>query len=99
MDKLEDPIKMTEQGIRDMKKDLESSLKALAEVKARGAKVVGIASEPHEFFDVHLFAPDSNGLDPITKIIPFQLLSYYLALELHNDPDKPRNLAKSVTVK
>jgi len=33
-DKLEDPIKMTEQGIRDMKKDLESSLKALAEVKA-----------------------------------------------------------------
>ncbi|WP_103866635.1 PspA/IM30 family protein [Aquimarina sp. I32.4] len=34
IDKLEDPIKMTEQGIRDMKKDLESSLKALAEVKA-----------------------------------------------------------------
>lgn len=34
VDKLEDPIKMTEQGIRDMKKDLESSLKALAEVKA-----------------------------------------------------------------
>ncbi len=34
VDKLEDPIKMTEQGIRDMKKDLENSLKALAEVKA-----------------------------------------------------------------
>ena len=34
VDKLEDPIKMTEQGIREMKKDLESSLKALAEVKA-----------------------------------------------------------------
>ena len=80
-------------------KEKQETLNALAEVKARGAKVVGIASEPHEFFDVHLFAPDSNGLDPITKIIPFQLLSYYLALELKNDPDKPRNLAKSVTVK
>ena len=34
VDKLEDPIKMTEQGIRDLKKDLDSSLKALAEVKA-----------------------------------------------------------------
>ena len=34
LDKLEDPIKLTEQGIRDMKKDLESCLKALAEVKA-----------------------------------------------------------------
>ena len=34
IDKLEDPIKMTEQGIRDMKSDLEKSLKALAEVKA-----------------------------------------------------------------
>lgn len=80
-------------------KEKQETLNALAEVKARGAKVVGIASEPHEFFDVHLFAPDSKGLDPVTKIVPFQLLSYYLALELHNDPDKPRNLAKSVTVK
>ena len=34
IDKLEDPIKLTEQGIRDLKKDLDSSLKALAEVKA-----------------------------------------------------------------
>ena len=34
VDKLEDPIKMTEQGIRDLKKDLDSSLQALAEVKA-----------------------------------------------------------------
>jgi glutamine---fructose-6-phosphate transaminase (isomerizing) len=74
-------------------------LNALAEVKARGAKVIGIADESHEFFDTHLFADDGNGLDSITKIIPFQLLSYYLALSLGNDPDKPRNLAKSVTVK
>jgi len=38
VDKLEDPIKMTEQGIRDLKKDLDSSLKALAEVKSMAIK-------------------------------------------------------------
>ncbi len=38
IDKLEDPIKLTEQGIRDLKKDLDSSLKALAEVKAMGIR-------------------------------------------------------------
>ncbi len=74
-------------------------ISALAEVKARGAKVVGIAQENNDFFDVHLVAPELGELDPITKVIPFQLLAYYLAIKLGNDPDKPRNLAKSVTVK
>jgi len=74
-------------------------LNALAEVRARGAKVVGIAADNHEFFTDYLFAPDLGSLDPVSKVIPLQLLSYYLALELGNDPDKPRNLAKSVTVK
>ncbi|MCC6711355.1 MAG: glutamine--fructose-6-phosphate transaminase (isomerizing) [Candidatus Pacebacteria bacterium] len=74
-------------------------ISALAEVRARGARVIGIAQEANEFFDDYLFAPNLGDLDPISKVIPFQLLSYYLALELGNDPDKPRNLAKSVTVK
>jgi len=74
-------------------------LSALAEVKARGARVIGISAESNEFFDIHVPAIDGNDLDPITKIIPFQLLSYFLGVQLGNDPDKPRNLAKSVTVK
>lgn len=74
-------------------------LSALAEVKARGAKVIGVADKPHEFFDVHVPAIDGGPLDLITKVIPFQLLSYFLGVRLGNNPDKPRNLAKSVTVK
>ena len=45
VDKLEDPIKMTEQGIRDMKKDLDSSLKALAEVKSMAIRANKEAAE------------------------------------------------------
>jgi glucosamine--fructose-6-phosphate aminotransferase (isomerizing) len=50
---------------------------------------------------VLLFIPtaESNELKAISNVIPFQLLSYYLAKELGNSIDKPRNLAKSVTVK
>ena len=74
-------------------------LSALAEVRARGAKTIGLASESNEFFDEFLPVPDVGGLDAVAKVVPFQLLSYYLAVELGNNPDKPRNLAKSVTVK
>lgn len=74
-------------------------LSALAEVKARGAHIVGIASKPNEFFDVVLAVPDGGDLDPVLKVVPFQLLSYFLGVHLGNNPDKPRNLAKSVTVK
>lgn len=81
------------------KQEQTDVLSALAEVKARKATVIGISEKPNDFFDMHLFAPDGGELDAVTKVIPFQLLSYYLAVQLKNDPDKPRNLAKSVTVK
>jgi glucosamine--fructose-6-phosphate aminotransferase (isomerizing) len=74
-------------------------LSALAEVRARGATTIGIAAEKHEFFDLHLSTPDGGELDVITKVMPFQLISYFLGVLLSNDPDKPRNLAKSVTVR
>ncbi|OGJ38287.1 MAG: glutamine--fructose-6-phosphate transaminase (isomerizing) [Candidatus Pacebacteria bacterium RIFOXYB1_FULL_39_46] len=74
-------------------------LSALAEVRARGARTFGITARPNEFFDVHIPAIDGGNLDSITKIIPFQLLSYFLGIQQKNNPDKPRNLAKSVTVK
>ncbi|VVB80808.1 Glutamine--fructose-6-phosphate aminotransferase [isomerizing] [uncultured archaeon] len=69
------------------------------EVKARGAYVIGVDSKPNPAYDFHIQVPDINGVTPLLAIIPIQLLSYYLAVQRGCDPDKPRNLAKSVTVR
>lgn len=69
------------------------------EVKARGAYTIGIGSRNNEAFDYFIQVPDFGDANPITMIIPVQILAYYLALERGCDPDRPRNLAKSVTVK
>lgn len=79
--------------------DYENMLAATAEVKARGARVIGIGQQENELFDDFIRTVETDGIDSLTNVIPFQILSYFLALELGNDPDKPRNLAKSVTVK
>ncbi|MBS3147995.1 glutamine--fructose-6-phosphate transaminase (isomerizing) [Candidatus Woesearchaeota archaeon] len=69
------------------------------EVKARGAFVIGIDSKPSHAYDYHISIPDIEEATPLIALLPVQLLSYYLALERKCDPDKPRNLAKSVTVR
>ena len=69
------------------------------EVKARGGVIVGIAPEPHPIFDVHLPVVDAGMASAIVNLVPVQVLAYYLAVERGFDPDMPRNLAKSVTVK
>lgn len=69
------------------------------EIKARGAKIIGVGPEYHDVFDHWIKVPDSSFAQPIVNIIPVQILAYYLALARGKDPDKPRNLAKSVTVK
>lgn len=69
------------------------------EVKARGGYIIGIAPENHEIFDDWIKVPDVGVGSPIVNIIPIQLLAYNLALLRKNNPDMPRNLAKSVTVK
>ncbi len=74
-------------------------ISAAAEVKARGAWTIGIGQKGNELFDDFLKTPCSGEASCIGNIIPFQLIAYFLALELGFDPDKPRNLAKSVTVK
>lgn len=75
-------------------------ISATQEVKARGALTVGIGDVQNiDCFDYFIPTADSNELKAISNVIPFQLLSYYLAKELGNSIDKPRNLAKSVTVK
>ena len=69
------------------------------EIKARGGYIIGIDSKENSIYDYLIKVPASGDCDPITMIIPIQILSYYLALERDCDPDKPRNLAKSVTVR
>jgi len=70
------------------------------EIKARGAKIIGIADKESDIYDYWIKIPPIDEiLYPIIEIVPIQLLSYYTALEKKTNPDYPRNLAKSVTVK
>lgn len=69
------------------------------EVKARGAFVIGISPENHEAFDYWIKTPDLEEATAIVNIIPVQYLAYKIAKLKGYNPDKPRNLAKSVTVK
>jgi glucosamine--fructose-6-phosphate aminotransferase (isomerizing) len=77
------------------------TLSSAHEVKARGAKIVGISNVPNDVYDAMIEIPkmDNELLYPLVEIIPLQLFSYYLALHNNADPDFPRNLAKSVTVR
>lgn len=81
--------------------DTEKSniLSSAMELKARGAWVIGISPARESVFEDWIQVPDLPTTSPLVNIIPFQLLGYYLALEKKLDPDMPRNLAKSVTVK
>jgi glucosamine--fructose-6-phosphate aminotransferase (isomerizing) len=70
------------------------------EVKARGAYILGIGPKDNPAFDDYLPTKDCNEATIIPQVVIAQLLAYYLALAKGiKDPDKPRNLAKSVTVK
>ena len=70
------------------------------EIKSRGATIIGISNESEDVYDHFIKLPTIDStLYPIIEIIPLQLLAYHLALKKNADPDYPRNLAKSVTVK
>lgn len=74
-------------------------LSSAMQVKARGAKVIGIGPEPHIAFDHHVPTADSGVATFMSIAVAGQLLGYELARLRGHDPDMPRNLAKSVTVK
>ncbi len=81
----------------------EKLLSNMKEVKARGAHVVAIAQEGHEevekVADEVFYIPQINDhITPVTTIPILQLIAYYMAVARGTDVDKPRNLAKSVTV-
>lgn len=77
----------------------EANLAAAMEMKARGGYIIGISPVHHPLFDCHLPVDDVGTGTIIPMIVTGQLLAYFLARIKHLDPDKPRNLAKSVTVK
>jgi glutamine---fructose-6-phosphate transaminase (isomerizing) len=76
-----------------------ANLAGAMEMKARGGFIIGVSFKPHEIFDYYIPVGDAGEATIIPNIVVSQLLAYYLAIELKRDPDKPRNLAKSVTVK
>lgn len=85
---------------KDVEEKMISNIK---EVKARDAYVIGVVQEGDtevgKTVDSLIHVPQSdNFVVPIMAIIPLQLLAYYIAVSRGNDVDKPRNLAKSVTV-
>ena len=78
----------------------QETLNSANEIKARGAKIIGISDKKSDVYDFWIEIPSiDDALYSIIEIIPVQLLAYYSAIEKKTDPDYPRNLAKSVTVK
>jgi glucosamine--fructose-6-phosphate aminotransferase (isomerizing) len=77
----------------------------IMEMKARGAAIIAVIEEGDEeiknLADDYIEVPKGipEVLSPIPFVVPLQLLAYYMAVERGHNPDMPRNLAKSVTVK
>jgi len=70
------------------------------ETKSRGAYIIGVSDKESDIYDSWVKIPAVDELlYPMIVVVPLQLLAYYLAINRGHDPDKPRNLAKSVTVK
>ncbi len=81
----------------------EKMVSNIQEIKARGGKVIVITTEGNEdirrLADDVIYLPKSSEIfSPMLATIPFQLLAYYIGVQKGYDVDKPRNLAKSVTV-
>jgi len=100
------PIALIENGITVIsiitdKALVEKTISNIQEIITRGAKTLVITNQelPSNNIDTIITVPDTNVLfSPILAIVPLQLLSYYISKEKGLDVDKPRNLAKSVTV-
>ncbi len=85
-------------------KSHDKTLSNVEEVKARGAQIIALGSnkdavlksEAHDYIE---FTDEiTEIMSPITYVVPLQLLAYYISIERGIDPDKPKNLAKCVTV-
>jgi glucosamine--fructose-6-phosphate aminotransferase (isomerizing) len=78
----------------------EETLANGSEVKARGGSIIGVSTRSDRIYDWFIKIPElRRELYPVVSVVPLQLLAYHTARLLNADVDKPRNLAKSVTVK
>ena len=84
---------------------IPKTISNIVEVKSRGAKIILVCTDAcarelkDGVADYVVEIPHSEELlMPITAVVPLQMLAYYTSINRGNDPDKPRNLAKSVTV-
>lgn len=77
----------------------EAMISNAMEIKARGGLIIGIAEKREAVFDYFIEVKESGDATSISQIVPMQYLAYRMAVKKNLDPDKPRNLAKSVTVK
>lgn len=91
-------------AIATQKELIEKTVSNIKEVKARGAHVVCVTMEKYralfsDSIDEFIIIPDMADIfAPIISVIPMQMLAYYITINKGYDADKPRNLAKSVTV-
>lgn len=100
------PIALIENGVTVVsimtdKSLVEKTISNIQEVVTRGAKTLVVTNQDikKDRFDMTITIPETNPfISPILSIIPLQLLAYYISKEKGLDVDKPRNLAKSVTV-
>ncbi len=102
------PIAMIEEGtpviaIVPMDDQREKTLSNLKEVEARGARIIAIHTEGDEeiaaLADIAIAIPAvADFVSPLVTVLPLQLIAYHTGIALGRDIDKPRNLAKSVTV-
>jgi glucosamine--fructose-6-phosphate aminotransferase (isomerizing) len=76
------------------------SMSNIMEIRARGGFIIGVSDENSETYDQWIKIPKvSEDCYPLAAIVPLHLLAYHVAVARGKDPDKPRHLAKSVTVK
>ena len=102
------PIAMIDEGtpvvvIAPRDNQAEKAKSNMMEVKARGAVLIVIHTqgdqEMEELADVSIPVPATEDyVSPLLTVLPLQLIAYHTGLALDRDIDKPRNLAKSVTV-
>lgn len=90
-------------AIATQQKLLEKTISNIKEVKARGAYVLAVVFEgcdmPEDVADEIIYLPKTDDVfAPMLAVMPMQIFAYYMSVEKGCDVDKPRNLAKSVTV-
>jgi glucosamine--fructose-6-phosphate aminotransferase (isomerizing) len=90
-------------ALSTQKRLYDKMISNIREVTTRGAKVLGLTMEGNtdieKVAEAALYIPQvQDVLAPVLSVIPLQLLAYYIAVQKGCDVDKPRNLAKSVTV-